>query len=326
LYQAFAQLNVADFLSLRVGKDWIPISYEQRGSTAALETVFGGYTAKLLPTITWQARLTGSAWKGALEYDLGLALPSLDGQIEYQAFANSSDFDGYGRIFARPFKNTEIDALKGLGLGIGGYRGRRNGAAPTGANAYTLQLVNYSSYGAQAAFSWGPGVFAQGPVTKIAPQADYAVGPLAIEGDYLYSDQTVFLNQRYSAKIEAWNIVANVIFTGENAIPWGLYSPNHPVNEGGVGTIGFAARYSAYTVHQDVFYNHLAAIGAASADGLFHNASARRADTLVLGVNWYPIKGAKLAVDYGYTTYKTYDAWVALPVEHVINTTFQFFI
>src|SRR5205085_6549595 len=95
------------------------------------------------------------------------------------------------RVFANPFKDSNVDASRGLGFGIAGTIGNEEGP-----------LRSFVSAGQQTMFGYNPAnvgtntvsVVADGEHWRLAPQAYYYYGPFGIFGEYVISNQKVRKN------------------------------------------------------------------------------------------------------------------------------------
>jgi phosphate-selective porin OprO/OprP len=102
--------------------------------------------------------------------------------------SSDDEKDVVGRIFAHPFKYTEADALRGLGLGVAASYGNQEGALRNYASAGQQRFFGYRSGAGTAA---APNVVADGSHWRLSPQLYYYWGPLGIFGEYIVSDQRV---------------------------------------------------------------------------------------------------------------------------------------
>src|SRR5262249_23925939 len=130
------------------------------------------------------------------------------------------NFDG--RIFAHPFKNTDIDALRGLGLGIAIAIGDQNGTL-TSAN-----LPSYITPGQQNFFTYATGAFANGNRINLSPQFYYYNGPFGLFGEYVSAQQTVTRTTN-TQDVGSWasQLYATWVLTGEDASYTGV-RPRNP--------------------------------------------------------------------------------------------------
>ena len=92
-----------------------------------------------------------------------------------------------GRLFFQPWKNSDVNALRGLGFGVGGsYQ-----ANHPNTNTATGLTPGYTTDGQQKFFTYNSGVNANGAAWRVSPQAYYYYGPLGLLAEYVISDQLV---------------------------------------------------------------------------------------------------------------------------------------
>lgn len=150
LFDAYADLRYFRSASLAAGKFKAPISLERLQSASALTFLERGFPTQLAPNRDIGAMLHGEfdgPWETEstrsynlyqfpefLAYQVGI----FDGTVN-NGNIDSPTTDGKqveARIFAHPFKGAGLDAVEGLGVGIGGSWGHPNDSAtPTYATA-----------------------------------------------------------------------------------------------------------------------------------------------------------------------------------------------
>jgi hypothetical protein len=91
------------------------------------------------------------------------------------------------RLFLEPFRNTSLNPLRGLGVGLAGSYGNQSGA-----------LRGYVTPGQQTFFSYRTGagagstnVTADGLHWRLVPQAYYYWGPFGLLGEYAISSAKI---------------------------------------------------------------------------------------------------------------------------------------
>jgi phosphate-selective porin OprO/OprP len=202
------------------------------------------------------------------------------------------------RIFGHPFKKTNLSGLKGLGLGIAGTYGDQDGALRT---FTSVGQQRFFAYRTSATPATQPNVVANGVHWRLAPQAYYYWGPFGLFGEYTLSDQKV---QQEGAgagagtfvflKHTAWQVAASYFLTGEEN-SFKAITPQKPFNpaNGGWGAWEVAARVGELDVDDDTFPTY------ASPD-----ASASKAFSWGLGVNWHLNRNVKVSLNYDQTDFK----------------------
>ncbi len=279
---------------VQLGKFKEPVSLETLQSDANLLFVERGFPTQLAPNRDVGIQLHGEFFDGRLNYAAGVFNGVPDGGSgDVETTDNEKDFAG--RIFAKPFKGTDIATLQGLALGVGASYGRHDGA-----------LGNYVTPGRQRFFSYlsgtggpaSPNVAAAGEHFRLAPQGYWYWRQFGFFGEYVLSSQQVkrsagpVFNQ---AKLNngGWNVAASYVLTGEDNA-FNTPVPAHPVNfqEGGWGAWEIAARYGELTIDNDAFPLYVAA------------GSARQISSWGLGLNWYLNRNVKFNFDFEHSFFE----------------------
>src|SRR6185369_17405499 len=108
-----------------------------------------------------------------------------------------------GRVFFQPFVHGS-SALKGLGVGIAGTRGKQLGALPS-----------FRSGGQIVFFSYLTSASADGTRTRVAPQGAFYAGPVGLFGEWTRSRQVVRKGTDAAESVanEAWDVSGSVLLT-----------------------------------------------------------------------------------------------------------------
>jgi phosphate-selective porin OprO/OprP len=131
---------------LRVGKYKPPMGLERLQSGSELLFVERGLPTNLVPNRDVGAQVHGDLFDGAFNYAVGAFNGVPDGASG--DLDNNDDKDFVGRLFALPFKNTPVNSLQGLGIGLSGSYGKQQGNR-TSPNLPTLKTqgqLNFFSY------------------------------------------------------------------------------------------------------------------------------------------------------------------------------------
>jgi hypothetical protein len=165
ILEGFGNVHLWDALQLRVGKGKPPVGLERLQSSR--DTMFPetALPTLLVPNRDVGAQLHGKVADGAFEWAFGVYNGVPNGQIGETDTNDSKDVEA--RVFVHPFKPTDIDALKGLGLGVAGTIGNEQG--PVGP---------YVTSGGATFFAYGSTVNGLGKRTLVTPQAYYYGGPV----------------------------------------------------------------------------------------------------------------------------------------------------
>jgi phosphate-selective porin OprO/OprP len=254
----------------------------------------------LTPNRDLGVELHGDLFGGAASYAAGI----FNGAPDYNGTTVNTDSDNdkafAGRIFLQPWKTTDVNALKGLGFGVGGsYESDRNGAAGLTPGYTTDGQQKFFTYIAGAV----PAVVANGQHWRVSPQGYYYYGPLGILGEYVISDQEV---SRTTAPLgsadlrnKAWEVSAGWVLTGEDASYTGV-TPRHPFNlhTGGWGAWQVVGRYEELNVDNNAF--------SAALPFAVSTASASSAHAWSAGLNWYLNRNIRLNASFTHTMFSGY--------------------
>jgi phosphate-selective porin OprO/OprP len=303
-------------LQLAAGKFKSPVGLEALQSDPYCFFNERSLVTDLVPNRDLGVELHGDLFGGAASYAAGI----FNGAPDYNGTTVNTDSDNSkafaGRIFLQPWKATDVEALEGLGFGVGGsYESDRNGAAGL--------TPGYTTDGQQKFFTYSAGVIANGQHWRVSPQGYYYYGPVGILGEYVVSDQEV---SRTTAPLgsadlrnKAWEVSAGWVLTGEDATYTGV-TPRHPFNlhTGGWGAWQVVGRYEELNVDNNAF---LAALPFAVS-----TASASSAHAWSAALNWYLNRNVRLNASFSHTKFSGYTgATPAVPAqaENVFFTRIQ---
>lgn len=298
IFDAYANYRYEPWAQIRAGKFKTPEGLEQL--QADVNTAFNerSLVTDLVPNRDVGIQLWGDIDGGVLSYAAGIFNGVGDARnSNNSAFENEVEF--VGRLFAQPFKNTDIMALQGLGFGIAGTSQNGTSAVTDLPNTTGGTLSGYATDGQQQFFAYNPAVGAvisSGEHWRLSPQGYYYYGPLSLLGEYAISDQgvrnTVTGAQAYLHNT-AWEISGGWVLTGENASFNGVI-PLHPFDPrtGKWGALQVVARYAELDIDNNAF-------------PVFANpaTSASAAQAWSAGLNWFLNKNIRLNASYSHTTF-----------------------
>ncbi len=299
------------WLQLRAGKFKVPIGIEQIQSDAA--TIFNekSLVTSLMPNRDIGFQLWGDINGGVVGYSLGV----FNGVGDARNTSNS-DFEDKrefaARLFTQPFKKSNVEALKGLGFGVGGSW------SDSSANGNGLPNGNgYVTDGQQQFYAYTNNVVADGEHWRLSPQGYYFYGPFSLLGEYAISNQRVTRNVApiTSANLEnsAWQVAAGWVLTGEDSTFTGVTPRNaFDPHNGKWGAFQVVGRYAELDIDDDAF-------------PLFANplASATAVQSWSAGLNWYLNKNLTIKASYERTTFDGGGSVVTRQPEQVFFTRMQ---
>ena len=314
LYDAWIDANLDRQFKIRVGKFKPPIGLERLQSPADLLFVERAFPTDLVPNRDVGVQFSGDVLNRTLNYAVGV----FDGAVDNTSVGsgdnnNGKDFDA--RLFAHPFRNTDLKGLRGLGFGIAYATGNQIGTA-TSSN-----LPTYVTPGQQNFFTYNAGAFANGGRVTWAPQLYYSVGPFGVLGEYTTTKQTVTRSTNtQSVYNNAWQIALSWVLTGEDASFAGVI-PSHNFNfsSGQWGSFELVGRMSRLTVDSDVF------LGSAATRLANPTTQPGKATDYGIGIGWDLNRNIRIMFDYDQTKFQGGAVNGAdRPDEKVIITRFQY--
>ena len=280
---AFVNVRPLKELQLRAGKFVPPVGLERLAIDSDVVLPERGLPTNLVPDRDIGIQLHGEILGGTLTYAAGVFNGAGDGVNGDNDDNDKKDIAG--RIFVRPFQPLFIAPLRKLGMGVAATNGVHVGALPP-----------FRTPDGTAFFRFEEGVAAGGTHRRIAPQANYYVGPLGLFAEYTQSTQIVVApGTSFRLSHDAWQVVGSFFLTGEDA-SYTPVTPKHALDPRtfGTGAIELVARYGELRVDNDAFRG-----GFALAD-----KSARKATEWGVGINWHMARNVKLMVNYGHTRFE----------------------
>ena len=289
LQDGYLDVRYFPLASLRAGKFKEPLSLERLQSGSELLFIERSISQNLAPNRDVGFELFGEAAGGALEYQLGLFNGVFDGgSSDGDGFGSGKDF--VGRVFARPFKSTDLAPLKGLGIGIAGSYGDQGQDDLKGLRFQTAGRSTFFRY----VDTTNP--VAKGTHWRLSPQLYHYWGPFGLMGEYIASQSsTGGTVEETATEAEAnnwgWFLQASWVLTGEDAsykgvVPIDAFDPR----QGRWGAFELAARVSNIDIDND-------ALDAGLARG------SDEAWAYTAGVNWYLNRAVKIQFNWEHTDF-----------------------
>jgi phosphate-selective porin OprO/OprP len=295
-YLEYAYFPAAKF---KAGKFKAPLGLERLQTDSVSNFIELGPTGNLTPNRDIGFQLSGDLFKGTLSYAAGVFNGSVDGGST-DADINS-DKDAIVRIFSHPFKNTEISFLQGLGFGIAGSYGHREGNV----------LPTYRSAGQNSIFTYTKDTLADGANTRISPQLYHYYKSFGLIAEYVSSSQewsrveaavpatgtTAAIPAKTvlgSYKNTAWQASAIYVLTGEDATFNGV-KPKKPFSfeKGNWGAFALSARVGRLNIDNDTFTEGFAS----------SKTSVSTATNIGLGLSWFLNNNLRVNLNYERTNF-----------------------
>lgn len=314
LLDGYAEARFNPQFRIRGGKFKGPVGLERLQSPQDLAFIERAFPTQLLPNRDIGFQVFGDVFDGRLSYQAAYMNGVRDNSSADSDNNSAKDFNG--RLFAHPFKASDIEALRGLGIGVSYTGGTQAGTAASG------NLTNYVTPGQQTFFSYATGTFAAGGRQRWSPQFYYYNGSLGVLGEYATVTQEVTRGANHrEVTNSAWQLYATWVLTGEDA---GFTRPiprrNFDLQTGGWGAFEVGIRASELKVDDDNF------VGSAATRFADPAASARKATDVGLVLNWYWNRNIKVQLNYDQTRFSGGAANGAdLPDERILFSRLQAF-
>jgi len=288
LDDAYVNARLWPQFQIQAGKFKSPVGLERLQSSAELLFIETGFATQFTPNYDLVIELHNNLFNTPINYAIGVFNGAADAGSS-DADTTDEGKDVAGRIFVQPFLTTGPEALQKLGFGVGGSVGHHAGALP-----------NYKTPGQQTFFAYTNGVSADGQQYRIDPQLYYYWGPFGILGEYALSSSEVKSTSRASARRFdniAWQVEASYFLTGdENSFRASSRNPFQPLRPltmggGGWGAVELVGRMGQLSLDRGAFPNYAMP------------ASARKATSWGVGLNWYLNNNLRLYLDYESTKF-----------------------
>lgn len=307
LLDAYAEWKRWPWLTFRAGKFKPPLGLELLQNDPDREFTEAAFTTALMPNRDIGFQLGGSIPGDALSYAVGVFNGAPDGSSTFESDLGDHK-DAVARVFAQPFRETDLPALRKLGVGVAGSIGKQE------TTAATANLSGYKTPGQQTFYSYRSMAFSEGERHRLVPQVDYFYGPFGLLGEYVIEEQTILLGAAARRlRHEAWQIIGSWVLTGEEASSRGVH-PKHPFHlpTGGWGAWEVVARFHEFHADPDAFPKF--------ADP---TSAAREAAAWGVGLNWHLNRNVRVNLHYEQTRFEGGATVGSRPTEKVLFTRLQ---
>jgi phosphate-selective porin OprO/OprP len=304
IQEAYLEWRSFPAAKVRVGKFKEPIGLEILQQDRQLVFAERSMASDLLPLRYMGAQVGGSVFTGRIEYAGGYFNGSNDGSNGNFEWLEANE--AAARLFVHPFAAAQSQAIRGFGIGIAGSEGHQHSP-----------IAGLKTVGQNTFFKYASTATANGPHSRIAPQAYYYAGPVGLQSEYVISSQDV-RNQAFSATVRnvGWQVSGSVLLTGERnsydgTTPRYAFEPARGFRH--IGAIELALHRSRVRIGHGAFPLFA---GPAS--------SAQQATELGIGMNWHLNRFVKLTADYERTNFRMAQGnLAALPTEKVLMSRVQ---
>lgn len=291
LLDAYVDANLWPDFKIRAGKFKGPVGWERLQSPATLLMMERAFPTRLVPNRDIGVQLSGEVLNGTLAYQAGIFDGAPDDSSVEGDSNDTKDFEA--RVIARPFRNSQMQALRGLRVGIAYTNGIQEGSATNS------QLPRIPTPGQNILFAYAPGAFASGTHTRIMPQFHYGNGPFGLFGEYVVSRQGIErATNRRQVTNTAWQLTTSYLLTGEDATLEGVRPRrNFDPKSGQWGALEIVGRISELDIDDDMFRGP---VGLRLADP---GMQVGRAREYGIGLNWYLSRQYRVTLNYEQTRF-----------------------
>ena len=317
---AWTDIVTHPLLHLRLGKVLTPISLERQALPLRAVMLEHGIASQLLPVSEFGAQVWGASDNKVFEYQAMFTNGAPSNQHYETDLDNSKD--GILRAYTRPFASTQIEALRGLGLGFGASYGRHHGA-PTAPGAATTTLTDTSkTLGGRTFFSTlvnasdpAGTVFADGKVVRLVPQLGYLAGPLSFYAEYIRLTERLRKGAVTDTLThQSYHAVAALVVTGEKAVMLDIVQPKRPFN---LKARHFGALELTAHAERIDYDKHTFPTFANPARSALH------ATAIGAGFNWIPTEIIRVMVNFEHTQFGAVQGASKLRQEELVGARFQ---
>ncbi len=282
--------------TLRAGKFKVPFSLERQQSGQDLLFVERSLVQNLGQNRDVGFQFAGDFFDGSLGYQVGYFNGANDGASLDKD--TNSDKEAAARIFSNPFKTTDMDYLKGLGVGIAGTFGDNK-------KGESQAAVRYNTPGRSRFFQYATSsdveIQADGERTRFTPQMNYYWGPFGMMAEYVWDRQGLRKENEDNGRVvhdtftnTGWFAQGSWVLTGEDASFKGVkpVNPFDPYN-GRWGAFEIAFRGSQVDVDNELFRRGFAKLPNATTE----------ATNWGIGINWYLNNNFKVQTNWEHTSF-----------------------
>lgn len=314
IFDAWIYANLNPALNLKIGKMKAPLGLEELQEDVNLTFPERAFPSNLIPNRDIGLQASGAVFNRTVNYAAGVFDGAVDGtNVGTGDFNNGKDVNF--RLFAQPWKNTDLKAVRGLGIGVGYGFGVQSGSLGTPA------LPVYITPGQQTWFAYTAGTFANGRRESWTPQLYYALGPIGVLGEWTNTAQD-FTRSTNTQTVSntAWQVALTWVLTGEDASYLGV-TPDHSfsLKRNRFGSVELVARVSQLRVDSDAF------VGTAATQLANPNTNPNKATDYGIGLNWDLSREVRIMFTYDQTKFDGGAPNGAnKPDEKVLITRFQY--
>jgi phosphate-selective porin OprO and OprP len=199
---AYLDVHYSEVVRLRFGKMKVPFGLERLQDEKATTFTERGLPTQLAPNRDLGVEAFGELACGLIAYQAGIFNGVADGGSSDGDI--SDDKDGAARVVVKPIAE--------LGIGAAVTYGEQHGH-PGSPDVGTFRTAGQTTF-----FQFRDGVLADGRHWRATGQAYLYTGPVGVLAEYVRSRQHLVLGTQHDlADLEAWQVLAQWVITGEDA-------------------------------------------------------------------------------------------------------------
>jgi phosphate-selective porin OprO/OprP len=290
----YIDYKFSDYHKIRAGKFKSPIGLERWEGDTELLFVERGLPTNLVPNRDIGIGLYGEILPEVIEYQLAITNGAADSVDSNSDTSGGKDF--VGRVFANPFKNSNTTWLQGLGFGVAGSIGQRDGTTTSTELASSYRTTAQNNF-----FTYNPAsgtAFANGSLTRINPQAWYYNSSFGVFAEYIKTEYEISKSTAPSTVSsltnDAWTVAVAYVLTGEDENFNGVKPrENFDPSKGKWGAFEVAARYGKLNLDDNTFPTYATL-----------SSSAKSIDEKIIGVNWYLNQNIKATLNFAINSFE----------------------
>lgn len=302
IQDAYVTARLAPAFRVTAGKFKSPVGLERLQSATDIRFVSRAFPTALAPNRDLGLQIAGDVLDERLSYAVAWLNGANDGGSS-EAFGDvdvNDDQEYAARLFAHPFAQSDLSALRGLGVGIAATYTDQAGTA-----AQPL-LPAFRTPAGSTFFRYRAGTtptLADGERTRFAPQFYWYAGRFGLMGEYTGVSQELSRTTGSGLRADtidssAWQLAGSWFLTGEEAAYRG-FRPKSTFKPGGAGRGAFelVARVHELDIDEAAF--------SGGADSFADpDTSARRATAWAVGLNWCLNENLRWALAYERTRFE----------------------
>lgn len=316
LQDAYVDTKFSPWAVLRGGKFKTPFGIERLQSATALTFIERSLVDNLVPNRDLGVQVYGDVHQGEFGYQFAVLNGVVDGGSTDGDVNDAVDVAL--RLFGQPLRNTAIEPLRDLGIGVAGTYGKQQGSpsSPQLPQFRTSSRNSYFRYTSDSPATATGTTVADGTHWRVSPQGYWYYGPFASLFEYAVSSQELLKGTTGATTTNtAWQARASWVLTGENATYKGVVpNRNFGFGSGGWGAWELAFRYANLDIDNETF-----------AKGFADSTKAvSEIDSWTAALNWYLNRNVFWALDFEHSAFSEGARTGDRDPENVFLTRMQF--